>query len=79
MSEESTNRVRALYDAYPYPNPVAGDGLISDTANMAAFLFAAQSFFRLEDTGRGVRNGASAAGIRETLSRGELLRYRRGR
>lgn len=44
MAEDSTDRVRALYDAYPYPSPVAGDGLINDTANMAAFLFPGSSF-----------------------------------
>jgi SAM-dependent methyltransferase len=44
MTGDSIDRVRSLYDAYPYPSPVAGDGLISDTANLVAFLFPASSF-----------------------------------
>lgn len=31
-----------MYEAYPYPSPTAGDGLIRDTANLAAFLFPAE-------------------------------------
>ena len=39
MKKESTQDVRLMYEAYPYPSPVAGDGLIRDIANMAALLF----------------------------------------
>jgi len=39
MPSELTDDVRELYDAYPYPSPIAGGGLIRDVANLIAFLF----------------------------------------
>jgi ubiquinone/menaquinone biosynthesis C-methylase UbiE len=39
MKKEPTRDVRLLYEAHPYPSPVAGDGLIRDVANMAALVF----------------------------------------
>ena len=55
MRNRSAEDVRAMYDAYPYPSPVAGDGLINDVANMAAFLFPSSSFSgkRILDAGCG--------------------------
>jgi SAM-dependent methyltransferase len=55
MLKESTDHVRSMYDAYPFPSPVAGDGLINDTANLVAFLFASNSFSnkRILDAGCG--------------------------
>jgi len=39
MKTESTQNVRRMFEAYPYPSPVADDRLIRDIANMAAMLF----------------------------------------
>ena len=39
MKSGSTQNVRQMYEAYPYPSPMAGEGLIRDVANMIAVLF----------------------------------------
>ncbi len=42
MKNETTRNVRLMYETHPYPSPTAGDGLIKDVANMAAFLLPSQ-------------------------------------
>lgn len=39
---KTTRDARELYEAHPYPSPVAGDELIRDVANMADVLFPAE-------------------------------------
>ncbi len=40
----TTQQVRAMYEKYPYPAPLAGDGLIFDLANAVGFTFPEEDF-----------------------------------
>ena len=40
----TTQQVRAMYEKYPYPAPLAGDNLIFDLANVVGFTFPEEDF-----------------------------------
>ena len=55
MPENTTDDVRALYEAFPYPNLSSSDRLIQDVANLVAFVFPGESLAgkRILDAGCG--------------------------
>ncbi|WP_303636299.1 class I SAM-dependent methyltransferase [Stenotrophomonas tuberculopleuritidis] len=61
--ERTTGEVRAMYEKFPYPSPIIGEGVIRDNANMLSVLFPGEDFAgkRILDAGCGT--GQRANGV----------------
>ncbi|MBB4730422.1 class I SAM-dependent methyltransferase [Xanthomonas arboricola] len=59
----TTSEVRAMYEKFPYPSPIVGEGVIRDNANMLSVLFPDEDFAgkRILDAGCGT--GQRANGV----------------
>lgn len=62
-SERTTGEVRAMYEKFPYPSPIVGEGVIRDNGNMLSVLFPGEDFAgkRILDAGCGT--GQRANGV----------------
>ncbi|MDY4298094.1 MULTISPECIES: class I SAM-dependent methyltransferase [unclassified Xanthomonas] len=72
-SQRTTNDVKQMYERFPYPSPIVGNGLIRDNGNMLSVLFPDEDFAgkRILDAGCGT--GQRANGVAKMFPKAQVI------
>jgi len=72
-SQRTTNDVKQMYEKFPYPSPIVGNGLIRDNGNMLSVLFPDEDFAgkRILDAGCGT--GQRANGVAKMFPKAQVI------